>query len=54
MAFSRWTIVASWTIFAKHSMLDVDRVLNMPLDYSSCFIVVLRGIHRNIDVCETD
>ena len=32
----------------------VDRVLNMPLVYLSCFAVVLRGIHGNIDVCQTD
>ena len=31
-----------------------DRVLNMPLDYLNCFAVVLRGIHRMVDVCQTD
>ena len=26
----------------------------MHLDYLSCFTVVLRGIHWNIDKCQTD
>ena len=29
------------------------RVLNMPLDYWSCFAVALRGIHRNVDICQS-
>ena len=31
-----------------------DRVLIMPLDYLSCFAVVLRGIHGKVDICQTD
>ena len=31
-----------------------DRVLNMPLDYLSCFAMILRGIHRKVDICQTD
>ena len=31
----------------------LDRVLIMPLDYLSCFAVVLRGIHQKIDICQT-
>ena len=26
----------------------------MPLDYLSCFAVVLRGIHRNVDISQID
>ena len=26
----------------------------MPLDYLSCLAVVLRGIHRKVDICQTD
>ena len=26
----------------------------MPLDYLSCFAVVLRGIHGNVDICQTN
>ena len=32
----------------------LDRVLSMPLDYLSCFAVVLTGIHREVDICQTD
>ena len=31
-----------------------DKVLNMPLDYLSCFAIVPREIHRNVDICQTD
>ena len=31
-----------------------DSVLNIPLDYLSCFAVVLRGIHGNVDTCQND
>ena len=31
-----------------------DRVLNTPVDYLSCFAVVLKGIHSNVDKCQTD
>ena len=31
-----------------------NRVLNMPLDYLSCFSVVLRGIHGKVDICQND
>ena len=31
-----------------------DRVLNMTLDYLSCFAVVLRGIIGKVDICQTD
>ena len=31
-----------------------DRVLNMPLDYLSCSAVVLKGIHGEVDICQTD
>ena len=30
------------------------RVLNMPLDYLSCFTMVLREIHEKVDICQTD
>ena len=30
-----------------------DRVLNMPLDYLSCFAMALRGIHEKVDICQT-
>ena len=26
----------------------------MPLEYSNCFAVVLRGIHGKVDICQTD
>ena len=26
----------------------------MPLDYLSCFVVVLRKIHRKVDIYQTD
>ena len=26
----------------------------MPLDYLNFFVVVLRGIHRKVDICQTD
>ena len=26
----------------------------MSVDYLSCFAVVLRGIHGNVDICQTD
>ena len=29
-------------------------VLNMPLDYLSCLTVILKGIHRKVDICQTD
>ena len=29
-------------------------VLIVPLDYLSCFAVVLKGIHGKVDVCQTD
>ena len=32
----------------------LDRVLNIPLDYLSCFVVVLREIHRNVDICQNN
>ena len=28
--------------------------LNMPLDYLSCFVLILRGIHGKVDICQTD
>ena len=31
-----------------------DRALNKPLEYLSCFAVVLRGIHRKVDICQTN
>ena len=31
-----------------------EKILNMPLDYLSCFAVVLREIHGNIDICQID
>ena len=31
-----------------------DRVLNMPQDYQSYFVQVLRGMHRKVDICQTD
>ena len=27
-----------------------DRFLNMSLNYLSCFVVVLKGKHRNVDI----
>ena len=30
------------------------RVLNMHLDYLSCFAMVLTEIHENTDICQTD
>ena len=32
----------------------LNRLLNMPLGYLSCFVVVLRMIHRKVDICQTD
>ena len=26
----------------------------MPLDHLNCFAIVLRGIHGNVDICQTD
>ena len=31
----------------------LHRVLIMPLSYLSCFILVLRGTHNKIDICQT-
>ena len=31
-----------------------DRVLNMPVDYLSCFAIALRGIHRKVDIWQID
>ena len=31
-----------------------DRFLNMPLNYLSCFAVVLREIHRSVVISQTD
>ena len=31
-----------------------DKVLNIPLDELSCSAVVLRGIHKKVDICQTD
>ena len=31
-----------------------DRVVNMPLDYLSCFAVVLRKMHGDVNICQTD
>ena len=31
-----------------------DRVLNMPLHFLNCSAMVLRGMHRKVDVCQTD
>ena len=53
------------TIFAKNSILDVwqgseyalliwNTESNMNMGYLSCFAVVLRGIHRKVDICQTD
>ena len=39
---------------AKSFILIFDRVLNIPLDYLSCFAVVLRGIHGNVEMCQTE
>ena len=30
-----------------------DSVLNIYLDYLSCFAVVIRVIHRKVDICQT-
>ena len=30
-----------------------DRVLNMPLDYRGCTAVVLRGVHKKVNICQT-
>ena len=45
-----------WSVFNKkiNGFSTIFRVLNMPLDYLSCFAVVLRGILGNFDICETD
>ena len=32
----------------------LDRFLKIALDYLSCFAVVLREIHGNADICQTD
>ena len=31
-----------------------DRILNMPLDYFSCLVLVLRWMHEKFDICPTD
>ena len=31
-----------------------DKALNIPLDELSCSAVVLRGIHKKVDICQTD
>ena len=31
-----------------------DRALNTTLDYLSCFAVVLKEIHRKVDICQTN
>ena len=38
------------TIFAKTPFYMFDRFLNMSLNYLSCFVVVLKGKHRNVDI----
>ena len=32
----------------------VGKVLIIPLDHLSCFPVVVTGIHRKVDMCQTD
>ena len=54
MISKRWLTLSHWLFLQKHSILDVWQVLNMLLNYLSCFVIILRGIHRNVDICQTD
>ena len=31
-----------------------DRILDIPLDHLDCFAVILGGIRRKVDICQTD
>ena len=42
------------TISAKHSILDVCQGSEYVSGLLSCFAVVLRRIHGNVDISETD
>ena len=48
MAFSHWLF------FRNFPSQVFDRVLNMPVDYLSCFAVILRGMHKKVDICQID
>ena len=55
--YIRWSVFSFSPIdyFCKTLHLMFDRVLNKPLDYSSCFAeVVLRWIYGKVDICQTD
>ena len=45
----------SHRVFLQKYLCQIfDRVLNMPLYYLSCFAMVLRMIHRKVDICQID
>ena len=50
----RWNVLAVdyFRKFLQSYMFD--RVLNMPVDYLSSFVLVIRGIHVKVVVCQTD
>ena len=48
MAFSHWLF------FRNFPSQVFDRVLNMPVDYLSCFAVILRGMHKKVDIWQID
>ena len=42
------------TGFSSLLLFGINRVLNMPVDYLSCFVLVIRGIHMTINIFQTD
>ena len=50
----RWSILTTDYFHKTLQFQMFDRVLNMPQDYVSSFAVVIRRIHRKVDLCQTD
>ena len=44
-----------WLFLKNNLIILFDRILDMPLDHWNCFAMVLRGVHRKVDIChQTD
>ena len=46
------TVSICWLFSHNTLSQTLDRV--MPLDYLSCFAIILRGVHGNVDICQID
>ena len=49
-----WTGCSHWLFLENTPCYMFDKVLNMPLDYLSCFVGILRAIPGKVDICQTD